>query len=189
MWGKRFWKIWLVLLSALILCLYLAERADHIGRRQRLQRIFDAAVTAAAEFSVPLPLILAVIEVESDFRPEVISAAGAHGLMQLTPETFAFLRDERLHEQLPDEAILAPATNIRYGACYLSYLQEKFQDRSTALAAYNAGERRVSEWLKDPALSASGVTLDRIPFPETENYVKKVLVAFEFYDKNIHDIY
>ena len=183
MGGKRFLKVWLVLLSLLILFLFLAEHADRAGRAQRVQRIFDAAAGAAAEFSVPLPMILAVIEAESDFRPDVTSDAGACGLMQLMPDTFSFLQSERLHETLPSEAIFDPAVNVRYGACYLSYLLERFQNWPTVLAAYNAGERRVGEWLRDPALSASGKTLDCIPFSETDAYVKKVLEAFEYYDQ------
>ena len=181
--GKRFLKIWLVLLSVLILLAFLADRADRAGRAQRLQHVLNTAADAAAEFSVPLPMILAVIEVESDFRPEAVSRAGACGLMQLMPDTFTFLQSERLHETLPSEAIFDPAVNVRYGACYLAYLLERFQNWPTVLAAYNAGERRVGEWLRDPAISSSGKTLDRIPFSETDAYVKKALEAFEYYDQ------
>ena len=83
---------------------------------------------------------------------------------------------------LEDNAVLSPAVNIRYGTYYLSYLYQKFGDWRLTLAAYNAGERRVSEWLDDPALSPDG-RLEHIPFPETAAYVEKVLLAYQKYNQ------
>ena len=180
--GNAFWRILLILFSALLLVVFLAECTAKTRREQRMERILETAVAAATEFSVPLPMILAVMETESDFHPEAVSDAGACGLMQLMPDTFRFVRDECLSEQLSDTAIFDPTVNIRYGTYYLSYLLAQFESPSTALAAYNAGEGRVAEWLKDPALSKDG-QLTVIPFPETAAYVKKVLAAYENYDQ------
>jgi soluble lytic murein transglycosylase len=99
------------------------------------------------------------------------------GLMQLLPDTFTWIRDEKLGENIDQEAILDATTNIRYGTYYLAYLLERFDDLHIALAAYNAGEGRVAEWLEDDP------TLDRIPFPETRSYVDKVLRAYARYEK------
>ncbi len=180
--GKEFLKAFCILLSLVLIILFLAKCTEHPRRERRMQRFFDLAKEAAVEFSVPLPMILAVMETESDFRAEAVSDAGACGLMQLMPETFAFLRDERLHEDLSDNAIFDPAINIRYGSYYLSYLYEQFEDWRTVLAAYNAGEGRVAEWLEDEALSPAGY-LETIPFPETAAYVKRALAAFSDYSK------
>ena len=180
--GKGFLKVLAILLSLVILCLFLAECTEDARRERRMLRFFESARKAATEFSVPLPMILAVMEAESDFHPEAVSDAGASGLMQLMPDTFSFLRDERLCEDLPDTAIFDPAVNIRYGSCYLAYLYDRFGDWPTALAAYNAGEGRVQDWLEDPKLSPSG-HLTAIPYPETAAYVDRVLSAHVAYSQ------
>lgn len=149
-------------------------------RQRREDAVYDTVLTAAASYSVPPAMILAVISTESDFRADALSPVGAIGLMQLMPETFAFLRDARLKETLPDDAVFDVAVNIRYGTYYLSYLFERFGTWETALAAYNAGEGRVIEWLSDPALS-DGNTLFTIPYKETENYVAVTLAAYRNY--------
>ena len=138
---------------------------------------------AALQFHVPIALILAVIETESDFCADAVSAAGACGLMQILPETFSWLRDEQLQESLADSAIFDPAVNIRYGTYYLAYLQAKFSCTETVLAAYNAGEGRVGEWLCDPSLSTDGTSLSRIPYPETARYVERAGKSFQKFSK------
>ncbi len=135
---------------------------------------------ASTEFDVPVAMILAVIRTESDFLPDAVSDAGAMGLMQIMPETFRFLYEEKLCEPLSPDRITDPAINVRYGTYYLSYLLERFDHAETALAAYNAGEGRVEEWLEDEKLSRDGV-LYTIPFPETAVYVEKVLSAYAHY--------
>ena len=171
----------LLLIFATVLCLsVLTGLTDRVLRAARRAAVFDMVISAAAEFAVPPALVLAVIEAESDFKPDARSPAGAVGLMQLMPDTFRYLRDERLLEGLPDEAISDPKTNLRYGTCYLAYLAHRFGDWRVALAAYNAGEGRVSAWLDDPRYG-NGTSLLKIPFPETENYVAVTLNAYRRY--------
>ncbi|HVS02310.1 MAG TPA: lytic transglycosylase domain-containing protein [Thermoanaerobaculia bacterium] len=99
-------------------------------------------------------LIAAVIEVESCFEPRAGSHKGAQGLMQLLPSTAG----------LPAKALHDPETNLTKGTLYLKELIERFDgDLELALAAYNAGPTNVRRF--------DGVP----PFPETENYVEKVL--------------
>ncbi|MBQ3483711.1 MAG: lytic transglycosylase domain-containing protein [Clostridia bacterium] len=172
----------LALLLALVLLTFTLAECHAARRRARMEReYFDLACTAALEYGVPAGLVLAVIRTESDFRADAVSPAGAKGLMQLMPETFAFLRDEKFSEALCDAAILDPAVNIRYGTYYLSYLFARFGSWSVALAAYNAGESRVAEWLESRAYSADGKTLLVIPFPETDAYVSDTLKRYREY--------
>ena len=171
-----------IFLALLLIFLFLAKCTEEALRDARERRYIECALRSAEEFGVPLAMVLAVIRTESDFLPDAVSTAGAMGLMQLMPETFAFLRDEKLGEDLPDSAIFDPEINIRYGTYYLSYLYERFGSWSPTLAAYNAGESRVSEWLTDPDCSQNG-TLTDIPFPETEAYVEKVLKAYQEYSQ------
>ena len=171
----------LVLIVTATLCLsVLAGLTDRIFRAARRAKVFGMALSAATEFAVPPALVLAVVETESDFRQDARSTVGALGLMQLMPDTFRFLRDEILFESVADEAILDPKTNLRYGTCYLNYLSRRFGSWSVALAAYNAGEGRVSLWLEDPRYG-NGTELFKIPFPETENYLAVTLEAYRRY--------
>lgn len=140
--------------------------------------MLDAVRAAAAEFDVPLAMILAVIRTESGFDATARSAAGATGLMQLLPDTFSFISNEKLGEQLDKEQLTDPYVNIRYGTYYLAYLMARFGDWRIALAAYNAGEGRVAEWLDEQ----DGI-LSHIPYRETRVYVDKVLRAFAHYEK------
>ena len=172
----------LILVTATLSLLLLLCATRPTLRAYRRASVTDYALSAAAEFSVPAALVLAVVEVESDFRPRAVSDAGAVGLMQLMPDTFRYLRDERLFEGLPDEAIAEPLTNLRYGACYLAYLKARFGSWPVALAAYNAGEGRVAAWLQDTRYG-DGSTLKEIPYPETKHYVAATLDAYRRYSQ------
>lgn len=160
---------------------YLAERA---ARRAYPIKYESLVKSYSAEFDVPESIIYAVIRTESAFDPNALSRAGAAGLMQITPDTYdwlLFLRREKADRSLYD-----PETNIKYGVYFLSYLKSHFGEWETAFAAYNAGFSRVNGWLDDPRYSENGRLVD-IPYPETDDYVKKVVSAAEKY-KNIYDI-
>ena len=169
-----------LLLLASLFFLILTRTSVALARRERAVLAFVRA--AAAEFDVPDAMILAVIRAESDFYPHAVSDAGACGLMQLMPQTHSWICAQ-LEDMFSQDGIFDPATNIRYGTYYLSYLYEKFGSWRVALAAYNAGEGRVTEWLADPSL-ASGGTLRRIPYPETAAYVEKTLRYYTDYLKD-----
>ena len=158
---------------------FLIYTCDRVASKRRERTVLPLVSAASAEFDVPAAMILAVIRAESDFRADALSRAGAQGLMQLMPETFAWLCEDLAEPHTADK-ITDPETNIRFGTYYLSYLFERFGSWRVALAAYNAGEGRVAEWLTDPAL-ASGGNLRRIPYPETAAYVKKALQYYVDY--------
>lgn len=149
------------------------------------QKHYDHEVEAAAkEFDLDENLIYAVIRTESGFDANAESHAGAMGLMQLMPETFSWLQEHKDGQVIyTDEALLIPEINIRYGAYYLSYLKDLYGDIPTAIAAYNAGSASVDSWLSDPDYSDDGKTLKKIPYSETEKYVKKVTHAWDRYQK------
>ena len=176
-----------ILLSIVLILLFLSQLTSNRQRQQRLKATVELAKHSAVVFNIPTAMVLAVIRTESDFHPDAVSSAGACGLMQLMPETFRFLRTEHLLESLDDDAIFDPAVNIHYGTYYLSYLCQKFGSWPIVLAAYNAGEGRVADWLKDPALSKNG-QLQKIPFRETSAYIEKTMQAFEYYSKQYPDL-
>lgn len=134
------------------------------------------------EFDVPEALVYAVIRTESNFDPEARSSVGAIGLMQLMPDTLDWLA-RPLDEEAPTGEITDPETNIKYGTYYLRHLYDRFGNWDTAIAAYNAGHGRVALWLKNSEYSDDGITLKKIPFEETRNYVNKVTGNYNTYKK------
>ncbi len=151
----------------------------------------DGAMLPQAGWPVPYTppsgvdpaIVLALMRQESSFDEQIVSPAGARGLMQLMPATASAVA-RRLQEP-PDLAALttSPTTNMRLGTAYLRSLIDQFGALPLALAAYNAGPRRVQDWISangDPR-PGGGDTVDMIdwieliPFNETRNYVQRVM--------------
>lgn len=125
-------------------------------------------------------LIAAVIYQESRFRPRP-SKAGALGLMQLVPDTAHFIAEKTGGTKFTTEDLATPQINIQYGAWYLRWLLDHFdEDTTTALAAYNAGIGNVERWLAEKGEQRIS-SVDDIPFAETRHYVKNVLDARQQY--------
>ena len=120
---------------------------------------------AAGKFNLDVALIKAVIKAESNFNHQAISPKGAKGLMQLMPQTASALNvDDVFH----------PGDNIFGGARYLRYLLNLYRgDLTLALAAYNAGEGAVAKY-----------NYNVPPYPETQNYVRRVLSFYQSYSKS-----
>jgi soluble lytic murein transglycosylase len=133
------------------------------------------------EYGVPLSVIYAVIRTESGFDPEAESWAGARGLMQITKDAHDWMDYYRGESFGTWDEILDPEVNISYGVWLLSYSYEKFGNWETVFAAYNAGINAVAKWLENPEYSADGITLLKIPYEETSNYVEKVSAYREGY--------
>ncbi len=128
---------------------------------------------ASDRFSVEKSLILAVIKAESDFKERAVSNRQAFGLMQITENTFGYVCD--LYNLNYDrEDIFDVVANVNVGTAYLDYLFKRFLTEKEVLAAYNAGEGNVTQWLNDDRYSKDGKTLEAVPFKETDNYIKKV---------------
>lgn len=129
---------------------------------------------ASEEAGVDRYLTAALIKAESNFNPQALSNADAKGLMQLTDETAQFCA-EKMGIELSEGDIYNPEINIKIGVYYLKRLLDMFDsDLTLAVAAYNAGEGRVKEWLANAEYSADGVTLDTIPYGETKRHVEKI---------------
>ncbi len=136
----------------------------------------------AAQYHVEPSLVYAVIFCESGFDPNAVSSAQAKGLMQVTDDTAIWAA--RQIDGLDTETlqITDPETNIQIGCWYLGWLLQKFDGNTqTSLAGYNAGHNKVATWLADEEKSKDGLTLDEIPYTETDNYVKKVVLIQKLY--------
>jgi len=129
-------------------------------------------------------LIAGVIYVESRFRDQT-SVAGAKGLMQILPSTADYIAHKSGGTAFVQGDLATPQINISYGSWYLRYLLAHYEGNELlALAAYNAGEGKVDEWYREA--SARGEEFEaesHIPFPETRNYVTRVLDVRERYKR------
>lgn len=124
----------------------------------------DLIQTASAKYGVPVDLIKAVIDTESSFNPNVVSSAGAKGLMQLMDGTARGLGVSDSFD---------PAQNIDGGVRYLSYQLKRFDGQEKmALAAYNAGPGRVINL----GVSNDQELLDKLTLlpKETQSYITKI---------------
>ncbi len=109
-------------------------------------------------------LVASVVRCESRFKTSAVSPRGAIGLMQIAPETGAWIAQQLEIYDFKVESLYDPDLNLRLGSWYLRYLLDRFGDRDDALMAYNAGPSRVDEWLA----GAGDV------YPETRTYVTRV---------------
>jgi soluble lytic murein transglycosylase-like protein len=123
---------------------------------------FDHIIKEASDLhGIRFELLKAMIQVESNFNPNAISKSGAIGLMQIMPGN---LKEFKLSDPFD------PRENVMAGTRYVKHLMKRFDsDLSLTLAAYNAGPGAVDKHQSIP------------PYPETENYVKKVLTHYNYY--------
>lgn len=138
----------------------------------------------AQESGVDPYLIMALIRTESNFIPRAISRSGALGLMQLMPETAEWIACQLEMKTPSEEKLYEPSTNIRLGTYYFKHLLERYDGNvALALAAYNSGMGRVSEWLKEGIWDGMKESSEDIPYEETRHFVSRVLRSYEIYGK------
>lgn len=127
-------------------------------------------------------LVFAIIKAESSFNPDAISPKNARGLMQISKITGEWGADSLGIKQFTVESLFDPDVNVSIGCWYIGRLMKEYKnDMELVITAYNCGSGNVNEWLKDKNYSISGSKLDRIPFEETDRFLKRV--------KNYHTIY
>jgi soluble lytic murein transglycosylase len=126
-------------------------------------------------------LVAALIAQESTFDPEIRSSANAWGLMQIVPATGRRLARSLGIPRFRTSMLTNPETNVRMGTLYFSRLVQQFGGTYYALASYNAGESRVVRWRAERPGLDEDEFIDDIPFPETQNYVKRILGTAEDY--------
>ncbi|NUP11408.1 MAG: lytic transglycosylase domain-containing protein [Polyangiaceae bacterium] len=145
-------------------------------------RLFSSEVAAAsAESNVPQPLVFALMREESSFLPKALSVSDARGLMQLIPPTGRSTA-RKLGLKYSDALLYDPAANVRIGTRFLAGLRQRFGEaRALAIAGYNAGPGAPDSWIEERPAWDLDLWVERIPYTETRNYVKRVWSSYFVY--------
>lgn len=181
---KRLLIVGALVLALLALSVYFVTRyrRDLLYAQYPL-RYKEQIVRYAEEYDLEPWHLAAVIRCESSFNPQAQSGAGARGLMQIMPETGAWLAgkfDEK--DSYTDDSLFDVETSLKYGCWYLRWLKQQFSgDLVTVTAAYHAGQGQVRAWVNSALYSDDGLTVARIPFDTTAVYVERVTSAYEHY--------
>ena len=160
----------------------LAREADRLLYPRKYSRQVEQW---AAEYELDPLLVYAFIRTESGFDPAATSSVEARGLMQMTEETFIWLRSKIA----PDEGLLFanlydPETSIRFGCYYLHLCMERYNgDVATAAAAYHSGWGTVDALLQMEEHSADGETLQGLPYSQMNHYVKNITSCYARYQR------
>ena len=175
---KKRW--WIFLLAFVVVMMY--SNLSHILKFFYPIPHQELIEKYATEYEIDPLLVAAMINVESKFSADAVSPQGASGLMQLMPETakwVAFKMD------IPYEhnRLFEPKYNLMLGTWYIAELRREFNNNLVSvLAAYNGGRGNVKIWLAEGKWQGNIETISQIPFPETRNYITKVLRRYRIYE-------
>lgn len=182
--GKKIKWIFIVcIVLALGLALLSGPVLEKIEKRNYPLAYSEYVEKYASEFSVDPYFVYAVIRTESGFNPEALSSAGARGLMQMTEDTFNWIKGKIAPEEpLTFDDLYDPETSIRFGTYFLSLSIARYNnDLSTAAAAYHSGWGTVDKLLKDGAYTENGIHLTSFPYEQMNHYVWKINKNYEKY--------
>ncbi len=135
----------------------------------------------AAQRGLDPYLVAALVAQESNFDPVVVSHANAWGLMQVLPSTGRSLARKLGVRPFSTKRLTEAEINVRLGTQFFADSINRFGGVHFALAAYNAGDSRVATWQRERPGMPQDEFIDDIPFPETQNYVKRILGTAEDY--------
>lgn len=181
-----------VVLLLFVLCLVVAVAAfaaPHLWNRAEqllYPRKYEQLVDKWADAYELDPLLVdAFIRTESGFDPQATSSVDARGLMQMTEETFLWLRSKIAEgEGLEFADLYDPETSIRFGCYYLHLCLNRYNgDVATAAAAYHSGWGTVDNLLQMEEHSADGETLQGFPYNQMHHYVNKITACYQVYQR------
>ena len=129
----------------------------------------------AMEWGVDPIILAAIIRQESAFKADIVSPAGAIGLMQVMPPTGAQLARVHGPSDFQEAHLASPEVSLHLGAAYFVEMSARYDGvLPLILSAYNAGPTRATRWKQYPEISDLLRFTERIPFVETRGYVKNV---------------
>jgi soluble lytic murein transglycosylase len=133
---------------------------------------WDSVTNWSVQRQLSPTLVLGLIRQESRFEAQIRSSAGATGLMQVMPDTGAWIASKT---GITSYSLSNPEDNIKMGTWYLDYTHREYGNNSMlAVASYNAGPGAVANWVNQRSLSDPDLFVEQIPYSETRGYVEKV---------------
>ena len=177
-------KVLAVVLIAAILVVALAYSQRIYLKKAYPIKYSEYVEKYSQEYDVDSYFVYAVIRTESDFHKTATSPIGARGLMQVTNDTFDWIKG-RLKDNISTfDSMYDAETAIRYGVYLLSYLKGQLGNEQNVLCGYHAGVNRAKGWLSDTEISKDGeIIVSEIPFDDTRAYVQKVTKTYNVYKK------
>ena len=143
----------------------------------------ETIIAQANEYNLEESLVFAVAKAESNFDNSAVSNKGAVGVMQIMPDTFSWL-NKKQNKSEDDNDLNDYKTNIKYGCYYLRVLIDYYKgDKTLAICAYNAGMGTVDKWLNNDKNFKTEADNIKVPYKETERYLKKIIKGQEIYHK------
>ena len=162
----------------------LTRYGEELARYRYPLAYWETVQKVAKESGVDPYLVVSLMRQESLFDPRALSPAAAHGLMQMLHSTAARTA-ARLKLAAPSrEKLFEPELNLKLGIHHMKELLQRFSNNYVkAIAAYNAGAEAVSRWETRSAGAEDDEFVERIPYTETQLYVKLVLRNLRVYKK------
>lgn len=171
-----------------------AAMADSLKMPPALERLahpipyWHLILPIAKERGVDPLLFTALLRQESGFDPTARSSAGASGLAQIMPSTGEAIAEGLGRTHWKSEDLFKADVNIEFGLVYLADQLAAYQGQVfPALAAYNAGPGAVTDWMSELNDGDPDVFVERIPYPETREYVQRVYANYSQYERLYRD--
>ena len=180
---KKFLKTLVLLFLLCVALLALPPVRRQVEQRLYPRKYNDLVEQYAAEYDLDPLLVYSFIRTESGFDPGATSSVDARGLMQMTEETFLWLRSKlSLGEEVSFGDLYDPDVSIRFGCYYLHLCLVRYNgDISTAAAAYHSGWGTVDALLQKEEHSEDGLTLSGFPYNQMHHYVEKITACYAKY--------
>lgn len=192
--GNTSWA-WMLLAAIIVIfsCIgwgsYKFWKSDYIQMRfVYMWEYQQDIVTYSKKNNIDPFLVAAIIKNESNFNHNAVSHVGAVGLMQIMPETGAWIAKEMQLPEYTKDSLFESKTNIRMGCWYVGELDAEFKHNlALIMIAYNAGRGNAKSWMKEYGWDYNFNDVSQIPYPDTREYVQKVLKDRDNYYKLYKD--
>ena len=173
----------IVLAFALLVWLFVYSQRLYLKKAYPIK--FEQYVEKySQEYDLDPHFVYAVIRTESDFIETATSSVGARGLMQVTEETFDWIKNRLKDKDSTFDSMYEAEKAVQYGVYLLSYLKETLGSEQNVLCGYHAGVNRAKGWLSDEEISRDDeIIYENIPYPDTKQYVNKVMTTYQMYKK------
>ncbi len=142
----------------------------------------------AKQHQIPKELIFAVIRQESSFNEDIVSPAGASGLMQIMHGTANAIAKRAHIAYSNKKQLFSPQKNISIGTAYLNQLAMQYHHHPILMmSAYNAGPKQTNYWVKNHVPKEMDIWIETLPWRETRNYLKNIVSFYAVYQYRMHE--